>query len=55
MADVVFIAIALGFFALCVLYVEWCDRIIDADDPAVDVTEIDEPGVDAEACGGVAA
>ena len=31
MADIVFIAIALAFFALCALYVRWCDRIIGPD------------------------
>ncbi len=32
MADVVFIAITIAFFALCVLYVNWCDRIIGGGD-----------------------
>ena len=32
MADIVFVAIALAFFALCVLYVKWCDQIIGADE-----------------------
>ena len=32
MADIVFVAIALAFFALCVLYVKWCDRIIGRDE-----------------------
>jgi hypothetical protein len=31
MADLIYIAIALAFFALCVLYVRWCDRIIGPD------------------------
>jgi hypothetical protein len=31
MADIIFVAIALGFFALCALYVRWCDRIIGPD------------------------
>ncbi|MEP7114309.1 MAG: hypothetical protein ABI862_13670 [Ilumatobacteraceae bacterium] len=31
MADIIFIAIALGFFALCAIYVRWCDRIIGPD------------------------
>lgn len=55
MADVVFIAIALGFFALCVLYVEWCDRIIGADDPTVEVPKIADTDTDTEARGGVSA
>jgi hypothetical protein len=33
-ADIVFIALALAFFALCVLYVVWCDRIIGRDEAA---------------------
>ena len=32
MADVVFVAIALAFFSLCVLYVRWCDVIIGPDE-----------------------
>ena len=32
MADVVFVAIALAFFALCVLYVRWCDLIMGPDE-----------------------
>ncbi len=35
MADIVFIAIALAFFALCALYVRWCDRIIGTDEVVV--------------------
>ncbi len=34
MADVVFVAIVLAFFALCVLYVVWCDLIIGRDEAA---------------------
>jgi hypothetical protein len=32
MADIVFVAIALAFFAICALYVRWCDRIIATDE-----------------------
>jgi hypothetical protein len=32
MTDFVFVAIALAFFALCVLYVKWCDHIIGGDE-----------------------
>ena len=32
MADVVFVAIALAFFSVCVLYVRWCDVIIGPDE-----------------------
>lgn len=31
MADIIFIAVALAFFALCALYVHLCDRIIGPD------------------------
>ena len=48
MRDVLVVAMTLGFFALCVAYVNLCDRIIGpdevvADDPAA------ETSVDAEA------
>lgn len=44
MADIVFVAITLAFFALCVLYIRWCDVIMGPDeiaraDDADDVTE----------------
>jgi len=32
MADVVFVAIALAFFAIYALYVRWCDIIIGPDE-----------------------
>ena len=37
MADVIFVAVICAFFALCVVYVRWCDRIIGPDvaSPAV--------------------
>jgi hypothetical protein len=31
-ADVLFILITVTFFAICVAYVRWCDRIIGADE-----------------------
>ena len=31
MADVVFVAVIIAFFALSALYVTWCDRIIGPD------------------------
>jgi hypothetical protein len=31
MSDVVVVAVLIGFFLVCVLYVQWCDHIIDAD------------------------
>lgn len=32
MGDIVFVAATIAFFVICVLYVNWCDRIIGADD-----------------------
>jgi hypothetical protein len=43
MADVVFIAVILAFFAVCVLYVRLCDRIIARGEP---VTTADEPSAE---------
>jgi hypothetical protein len=31
MADTVYLAIGLGFFGFCAVYVRWCDRIIGDD------------------------
>ena len=31
-ADLLFILITVAFFAICVAYVRWCDRIIGADE-----------------------
>ncbi len=32
MADVIFVAVVCAFFALCIVYIRWCDRIIGPDD-----------------------
>ena len=32
MSDFIFIAATIVFFAICTLYVKWCDRIIGPDD-----------------------
>ena len=32
MADVIFIAITIAFFAICAAYVQWCDKIIGPDE-----------------------
>ena len=32
MSDVIFIAATIFFFAICALYVRWCDKIIGPDD-----------------------
>ena len=43
MADVIFVAVICAFFALCVVYVRWCDRIIgpDVTSPAAGAGERD--------------
>jgi len=35
MGDIIYVAIILAFFTLSVLSVNWCDRIIGADDDRV--------------------
>lgn len=32
MADIILVAVTLAFIAICVGYVNWCDRIIGPDD-----------------------
>ena len=39
MRDLVVVAVTACFFALCVVYVRWCDRIIGPDP---DLHELDE-------------
>ncbi len=48
MRDVIVLAIVAAFFALCVAYVRWCDRIIgpDPDDLRDDDAPIAERSVD---------
>jgi len=36
MADVIIVAAIVAFFVLSALYVTWCDRILGADDFAVE-------------------
>jgi hypothetical protein len=31
-ADLIFVSIIVAFFALCVVYLKWCDRIIGPDE-----------------------
>ncbi len=38
MRDVVVLVVTVAFFALCVSYVRWCDRIIGRDPSPVDET-----------------
>ena len=37
MADLVYLSITVVFFALCALYVRWCDRIIAAGQPGNEI------------------
>ena len=39
MADIVFLAVAVGFFGLCVLYIRGCDRIIRGAEESADATD----------------
>ena len=48
MADVIFVAVICAFFALCVGYIRWCDRIIGSDDSIVTVDAV-RPDEDADA------
>lgn len=50
MADVLMIAMVLGFFAVCIAYVSWCGRIIGPDDEVLDATSAgsDTEATDAE-------
>jgi hypothetical protein len=46
MADLIFVAVIVAFFAVCVLLVKACDRIIGPDDAQVDAehTEVEAVG-----------
>jgi hypothetical protein len=42
MADVIFVGVIGAFFALCVAYIRWCDRVIGPDElPAPVVGDTD--------------
>ena len=43
MADLVFILITFAFFAVCVAYVQVCDRIIGPDPAVRESYEVREP------------
>ncbi len=47
MADLLFVAVIIGFFALCLLLVKACDRIIGPDELSASgaATGADEPAV----------
>ncbi len=47
MADVIFVAVICAFFALCVVYIRWCDRIIGPDDVDPSVTPTIVPATSA--------
>jgi hypothetical protein len=50
MSDFIFIAATIVFFAICALYVHWCDTIIGPDDfpaPEGPVSEVPAPDVPA--------
>jgi hypothetical protein len=48
MADLVFVAALCAFFASCVVYVHWCDRIIGPDNFTPDRSaESADPDADA--------
>jgi hypothetical protein len=42
MRDIVVLAVITAFFALCVAYVRWCDRIIGPDPDVLDDHTVDE-------------
>jgi hypothetical protein len=46
MADVVYVAILVGFFGLMVALVKACDAIIGPDPLDLDELVLDEPGLD---------
>ena len=43
MADLIFVSIIVSFFALCVLYLKWCDRIIGPDEFGAEPDDADSP------------
>ncbi len=45
MADLIFVSIIVAFFALCVVYLRWCDRIIGPDEFGADRDDADSPYV----------
>jgi hypothetical protein len=40
MADIILVAVTLAFIAICVGYVNWCDRIIGPDDFGSDADHV---------------
>lgn len=49
MGDIIFVAATLAFFAICVSYVNWCDRIIGPDEFGSEITDSLSPTPDDDA------
>jgi hypothetical protein len=41
MTDLLFVALTVGFFALCVVYVKGCERIVGSGDEPVPEADLD--------------
>lgn len=41
MGDLIFVLATLAFFAICVAYVNWCDRIIGPDEFGAEPESVD--------------
>jgi hypothetical protein len=44
MGDLIFVLATVAFFAICVVYVNWCDRIIGPDEFGAETVE--DPGAE---------
>jgi hypothetical protein len=49
MADLIFVSIIVAFFALCVVYLRWCDQIIGPDEFAAERDDTVSPDVATDA------
>ncbi|HYN32280.1 MAG TPA: hypothetical protein VES40_06625 [Ilumatobacteraceae bacterium] len=49
MADLIFVSIIVAFFALCVVYLQWCDRIIGPDEFSAERDDTASPYVATDA------
>jgi hypothetical protein len=45
MADLIFVSVLVGFFALCVAYLRWCDTIIGPDELGAEPSDVASPYV----------
>jgi hypothetical protein len=43
MADLIFVSVLVTFFALCVAYLKWCDRIIGPDEFGAELDDATSP------------